>query len=512
VIGSKVTDDLAQLEAASADAAEGGEHERSLVMRAWSVLTGDESFRPWTVIAWVALVVLMGVALVDTLTYDFTVHPIAGDEASHTFTTLSVAGPGHNLSYDIHDLQAFNDLRWMPKPYGLYFQQYQGDGWAYAKPYGYGVYAGPFAWVFGAIRGVAVANTFLLLVLAAVSIGMLRLRYRGPVVPLTVGAFVFLGLPLFYAYVIHPDLLLATVTAIVLYLVLLHWKTKRVAFAAAAAAVSAFLVVENPRIAVVMLPVFAVVLWELRSWVKRLVVVGVGVIALAVVVTPNYVYSNGQSWNAYAGDRFQAVPSLGNEVPFDGVHTQHLQGWRHVHTGENSTPSKFLDRLFQDPEREAVAAFNYFFGRHTGMLVFVPVGFLILVLVLARIRKLDAHAWAILIGILGYITVYVLVWPKNYYGGAASLGNRYFLQIAPSLVALAVAAQIRTRALTIAAIAGAVLAVLFMWPHFEDPSGSYSVGLTRTSFLQRQLPFESGISYPNAFRLFARAVKPPPTP
>ena len=138
-------------------------------MRAWSALTGDDSFRPWTVIAWLALVILMGVTLVDTLTYDFTVHPIAGDESSHIFTTLSVAGSGHNLSYDIHDLQAFNDLHWMPKPYGLYFQQYQGNGWAYAKPYGYGVYAGPFAWVFGAIRGVAVANTFLLLVLAAVS-------------------------------------------------------------------------------------------------------------------------------------------------------------------------------------------------------------------------------------------------------------------------------------------------------------------------------------------------------
>ncbi|HEY8217681.1 MAG TPA: hypothetical protein VIH82_11135 [Acidimicrobiia bacterium] len=471
-----------------------------MLARAWSVLTGEEDVRPLTVVAWAALVVLMGVCLVDTLTYDFTVHRIVGDEASHIFTTLSVGGSGHNLSYDIHDLEAFNDLQWMPRPYGLYFQQYNGNGWAYAKPYGYGVYAGPFASVFGTIRGVAVANTFLLLVLAAVSVATLRLRYRGPVVPLTVGAFVFLGLPFFYAYVIHPDLLLATLTAIVFFLVLLHWRTKHVALAAAAAAVSALLVVENPRTAAAVLPAFVVVLWELRSWVKRAIVVGVGIVALGIVVTPNYVYSNGGSWNAYAGDRYQAVPSLGNDVPFDGVHTQHLQGWRHVHTGENSTPSKFLSRIFEDPEREAQAAFNYFFGRHTGMLVFVPVGFLILALVLVRIRTLDRHAWAILIGILGYITVYVLVWPKNYYGGAQSLGNRYFLQIAPGLLALAVAAQLRTRALLGAALGGALLAVLFLFPHFEDPSAAYSVDIARTSWLQRQLPFEGGISYSKIFQ------------
>jgi hypothetical protein len=92
------------------------------------------------------------------------------------------------------------------------------------------------------------------------------------------------------------------------------------------------------------------------------------------------------------------------------------------------------------------------------------------------------------------------VWPRNYYGGEQSLGNRYFLQIAPSLLALAVAARVHTRALTVAALAGAVLAVLFMFPHFEDPSGAYSVGLARTSWLQRQLPYESGISHGRVFQ------------
>jgi hypothetical protein len=494
-----VTDELVELDTPPESSAVGARvGRRTVITRAWSVLTGDDSFLRWTVIAWAALFVVMGVALVDTLTYDFTVHPIVGDEASHIFTTLSLAGPGHNFSYSFSDLQRFNELHWMPRPYGIFFQQY-GNGWAYAKPYGYGLYAAPNVFVFGAIRGIAVANTALLVILTAVSVATLRLRYRGPVVPLTAGAFVFLGLPLFYAYVIHPDLLVAVLTAVVFLLVLLHWRTKHVALAAAAVAVSALLIVENPRAIVVVAPAFLVVLWELRSWTKRVVVVAVGVIAFAIVITPNLVSSNGQSWNAYAGERYQAIPRLGSDVPFDGVHTFEGQGWRRIPTGDQFSTTRIIERLFEDPVAGARATFYSFFGRNTGMLVFVPVGFLILALVLARVRKLDAHAWALLIGILGYILVHTFAFSANYFGGGQSLGNRYFLQIAPSLLALAVVARVHARALMLAAIGGAVLAVLFMWPHFEDPSGAYSVGLARTSWLQRQLPAETGIYYSFVF-------------
>ncbi len=90
-----------------------------------------------------------------------------------------------------------------------------------------------------------------------------------------------------------------------------------------------------------------------------------------------------------------------------------------------------------------------------------------------------------------YIFVYTFGFSRNYYGGGQSLGNRYFLQIAPSLLALAVVAKVNARALTIAAIGGAVLSVLFMWPHFQDPSGAYSEGLARTSWLQRRFPAET---------------------
>ena len=226
----------------------------------------------------------------------------------------------------------------------------------------------------------------------------------------------------------------------------------------------------------------------------------VGVVAFAVVITPNLVYSNGRSWNAYAGERYQAIPRLGSDVPWDGVHIYELQGWERTPTGDQFSTSRIIERFFEDPVAGARATFYYFFGRNTGMLIFVPVGFLILALVLARIRRLDAHAWAILIGIAAYVLVYAFGFSRNYYGGGQSLGNRYFLQIAPSLLALAVVAKVNARALTFAAIGGAVLSVLFMWPHFQDPSGAYSEGLARTSWLQRRFPAETNIYYARVFK------------
>jgi hypothetical protein len=218
------------------------------------------------------------------------------------------------------------------------------------------------------------------------------------------------------------------------------------------------------------------------------------------VIAPNLKYSDGASWNAYAGERSQAVPSLGADPPFDGVHLEPGVGWRRVHTGENQSGSKIVERLYNDPEAGLRSTYFYFFGRHTGMFVFVPVGFLILLMVLLRIRKLDRHAWSILIGVFAFVLIAAFAYHRNYFGGAQSLGNRYFLQVSPALLALAVAADLRVRALAGAALGGAVLAVLFMWPHFQDPSGAYPVGLARTSWLQRQLTFETGISHPEVFQ------------
>ena len=55
------------------------------------------------------------------------------------------------------------------------------------KPYGYSLYLAPFIAVLGPVHGVAVANTTLLAALMLISILLLRTRFRGPVVPLTVG-------------------------------------------------------------------------------------------------------------------------------------------------------------------------------------------------------------------------------------------------------------------------------------------------------------------------------------
>jgi hypothetical protein len=77
--------------------------------------------------------------------------------------------------------------------------------------------------------------------------------------------------------------------------------------------------------------------------------------------------------------------------------------------------------------RPAVSAYSaayFFIGRHTGLLLYFPAAF---VFVLAALRRRDVTG-VILVAAAAALAVFYLVWmPRNYFGGATFLGNRYFL-------------------------------------------------------------------------------------
>jgi hypothetical protein len=432
--------------------------------RLWTVLTGDDTVTPLTALAWLALIVLLLVRTVDVAANDFREHTIAGDQVSFLWQAQSLANSGHDLTYDQADFERFADLDWGEQPSGLFFQRYQ-DGWAFAKPYGYSLMAAPALAVFGDVRGMAVANAFLLLALTAVIVAILRTRYRGAVVPLVTGAFLLVAQPYLYAYVLHAELFLALLTAVTLGLVLWYWRSGNVVLALLAFAGMAFGVSEKPPMLALFLPVVVLVLVQQRGWWPRL----------------------GATWNPYSGERYAAA--LG--VPFDGQATHAPRAWRNAERDRYFTTDVIDRAVNRSPNRLEILAW-YFFGRHTGLLVFLPTGLFLLVAALARWRHLDARAWAVLGGIVGYILFYVLLLPRAYVGGA-SLGNRYFLQIAPSIIVAAVLAQVSARAAMRAGIAGAVLGTVLLWPHHADPSAAYAEQLSETSPLQRLFPAESDI-------------------
>jgi hypothetical protein len=169
--------------------------------------------------------------------------------------------------------------------------------------------------------------------------------------------------------------------------------------------------------------------------------------------------------------------------------------------GEVSLTSIDAIRRRVEQGRGQFASLTYYFvGRYTGMLIFMPVALIALgVVMMLYWRRLDGLAWATLLGIVAYVLLNVGVYANNYYGGGQSLGNRYFLQMAPFVLLLLVAAGVAVRtAIWIAAI-GATLGLVFLLPHHRDPADAY-IRIDRTSGPQRLLPIEANQDGVNFFR------------
>lgn len=441
--------------------------------------------RRGTIVAWVLVGAFAIVVLHGTLTHDFTSRPLVGDASSHTLQALSLAYDSHTLNFDSRDLQRWQALGWEPQPRGLFFQRYDGDRWAGAKPYGYSAYLALFIIAFGPVPGIAIGNSMLLIMLIGVSIAILRTRFRGPAVPLAIAAFYLASYAYFYAYINHTELFLALLTLITFGAVLRYRDTGRTLWAVAAFALMAFGVAEKLACVPLYVPLATYIIWRAPSVRIRLLLPAVGALVFSLAVLPYLKYSDWNSITPYGGDRYYAVTS----VPFGGGTDYHSAGFE---------VEGIRDKLLAPLDDKLEAAELYVAGRHTGMLAFIPVALLLLVALIARVRREDEWTRAALLGVLAYIAFYVVMYPTNFYGGGQSLGNRYFLQIAPAVLVVAVMANLPRRWLTYSSIAGIVVAVAMIWPHHLHPAIAYD-NIAKTSPLQDLLPYESNQDYKGSF-------------
>jgi hypothetical protein len=212
------------------------------------------------------------------------------------------------------------------------------------------------------------------------------------------------------------------------------------------------------------------------------------VVVFGLAVLPYLKYSDWNSITPYGGDRYYAMTS----VPFGG-------GTGYQPAGVEVAGIK--DKLLAPVDDKLAAAGLYVAGRHTGMLAFMPVALLLLLAVVARIRHVDGWTRAALLGVLAYIGFYVVLFPLNFYGGGQSLGNRYFLQIAPAVLVLVVMAGLPRRWVVWFSAAGIVVALAMIWPHHLHPGIAYDT-IAKTSPLQRLLPFESNQELKADFRCY----------
>jgi hypothetical protein len=428
--------------------------------------------------SWIVFALCAAFVLGSSLTHDFRDEPIAGDTGGHLMQALSLAYDSHSLNFDATDVQRWKELTWAQEPVGMFFQRYDGDRYGVAKPYGYSLYLSPFIAVLGPVHGVAVGNTLLLAAMMLITILLLRTRYDGPVVPLLTGAFYLASYVYMYAFWVHSELFLALLTLIAFAGAVRFAQTDRWWWAVLSFAAIGFAGSEKGAYLALYAPIGLVMLWKARTWRLRSSLVGVALLVLVVAVMPYLRYSDWDSFNPYGGERFlvqSATPFAGGTTGFAATD----------YSGEDIT--LHLD----DPVSGKLEAVAYtFVGRHTGMLVYLPVAFLLLVAALAHVRRADAWGRAALLSVLGYILFYAVFFPTNYFGGGQSLGNRYFLQAAPAIIAMVVLVGLPRRTVLWCSLIGIVLGVVLLLPQHER-SRTAHINIERTSAPQRLLPFEA---------------------
>ncbi len=432
-----------------------------------------------TLAAWPVFAVIAAVVLGMTVTQDFRDEPLAGDTSAHLMQALSLAYDSHSFNFDGRDLANWKELGWAAEPVGMFFQRYDGDRYGVAKPYGYSLFLAPFIGVLGPVRGVAVANATLLAALMLISFLLLRTRFRGPVVPLTVGALFLASYAYMYAFWIHTELFLALVVLLAFFGAVRFAQTQQALWGLFSFAVMGFAVSEKAAFVALFGPIALVMLIKApRMWL-RVAMPAAALLVFAVAVLPYLRYSDWKSFTPYAGEDRLYVRSA---TPFAGG----TEGFSSTTFSEGG----IIDEIDASLDDKLTSLAYYLVGRHTGMLVYMPLALLLIGAGIARLKGADAWGRAAVLSVLCYLAFYAFLFPGNYFGGGQSLGNRYFLQIAPAVLAIPVLAGIRSRVLLGSSLAAVLIGVVLLWPFHRDPPEAH-VFIERTSAIQRLLPFES---------------------
>lgn len=435
--------------------------------------------------AWLLLAVVAAWVSVRTLGHHFESQVLSGDQASFLLQTMSLALDGPDLSFDALDFVRWKEVDWASIPSGLFFQSFSG-GWAFAKPYGYSLFVTPFYRMYGPASGVAIANTVLLWALIGLSIGILRQRWGGPIVPLTTLAFVFASNAYFHAFPIVTDLFIAVLVGCFALCVILSIKYHNWLWILPAAAITGFLTAEKTTLAVALLPLLLYGMWRLPVIWHRVVGTGVFIIVLLIAMVPYLYYSDGVSWNAYSGDRYYGR----FQVPFQPMEAGEALRLKPVSTGESFTVAFITDAVRHNIPEALKSTFYYMFGRHTGLIVSFPLALIGLGLALTYCKGMSQEAMFAFIGIILYVGLYVLVYPSNYYGGAQSIGNRYFLQVAPLVLVVISGTRIPYRSLIWIPVVAIVFSLVFFGHAHMAPESAFNT-LYKHSPAQSLLPFES---------------------
>ncbi len=403
--------------------------------------------------AWIPLgiaLAILGLAVLDT---DRTTWPfLLGDEATYVMAAESVAYD-FDLSYSAEDYRRFSQ-RWGEKPDLILHSGDSGETLDYGKPFLYPVLLAPFVRL-SPENGPAVLN-FLLLAVTALMAARALGSSQGNRSPSLVAVLVFGSVTFAHAFWAHPDLLIFCCLAVALSNVSLGDPSVQTASTPLSRVLTAGLLLglaaaARPIYGVCLLPLLA--MKGARRGLPRIVAVAAATFLLAAMFQGLL----SGSWSAYGGERRGFTATTGYpDVDFPA------QAWEQ-HIEEFGNVSWLREGALEPRFNAGILTWNtiyFLLGRNVGLVpYFLP---LFLLLVHARpSRTLAAGVLAVII-----VTIFLFTLrPFNFYGGAGTLANRYFLP----LFAIFWFIPLRRVGWSSILVTMAICSV-FLWPAWQAPS------------------------------------------
>lgn len=400
------------------------------------------------------------------------------DGASYYAMAWSLA-EDFDLRYEARDLERIRS-RYPGGPQGLFLKRASGgltwDGGLrrvrpeegrlyYAKALLYPMLAAPAVKLLGPDRGLLLMNALLLSLALWLGYGEMRRRLPPPAA-VAVAAVLFLGTvaPLYLLWLTPEMLNLALVTG-----GLVAWRRERPILSAVLLGLATYSKPTNLLLAIPLglEPLAARGLARgLRESARRGAVLGavvLGGFGLTGVMTGEVNYQGGERKTFY-----DAYPFAGPEVTFDTagiwMTTDHVgplvEGRDEGEQSSRIAPVRPSEELRQS----YLWNLGYFWvGRFGGVVpYFLPVALSAVLFLLGRPR--DRAGWLALLALAASWLVYIWLIPDNWYGGAGTVGNRYFVNLVPLGLLLA-----PPRRSWWIASAGALAAVVLVGPLLAAP-------------------------------------------
>jgi hypothetical protein len=385
----------------------------------------------------IVLGVLMGLAVVMALATDLprvSEGHFWSDAATYRAMSESLAFD-HDLRFASEDLERVRAL-YPGGPQGLFVKRVShGDSSSrlvYAKALAYPLAGAPFVRLLGADRGLLLLNALCLCL--ALGLGYVELR-RGaqPWAALAgVVAVIVLGVVPVYLLWLTPEIFNLGLLAAGL----VAWRSGRPGLAAVLFGVAAY---SKPTNALVALPLLLDPLFGSGPWRRRLTTsvrrgaLVVGVMALGFgatwMATGELNYQGGERKTFY--DHYPFDPGVTFDSAGVWMTTDHVGPLVAGRDDEKHSERVAPPRPPEELRRSFVLNLGYFWvGRFGGAVAYFP-GVVLAALTLLVAGPRQRAGWLALVALVASALAYILIIPDNWYGGAGTVGNRYFVNLVP---------------------------------------------------------------------------------